>query len=154
MYQTKYQLSDKRNRLEQALGQVMGRSGQMISWFTKVYFPSPEQDKAEISKSWNKYYQDCLQSVEGNLFREITKAYREKNIPRFTELVVQSRQMLKKGIVRIQKPSGYDPELWANNTDCISYRYLTSEIDRMSGSSDFDKAISDSQVENEVSTKW
>ncbi len=129
-------MESKQDRLARIeAGEVMFTDPDEIKWFLNVYKPMPEWEKAELKKAWDKYFKDCGNSVEAQLFREVRKAYKEKDMVRFNDLVDQAREMLSNGIVPISKPAGYDPMIWENAQWAHEWRMLKSELKKSDTSS-------------------
>lgn len=98
-----------------------------IKWFINVYSKMPPYEKEEIQNQWNEYYRECAKSLEAQLLREIKDAYKTDSV-RFSSLVDQAHQMLKNGVLRIKRPSGYDPEIWNNAQWAHEWRMLKSQL--------------------------
>lgn len=139
MSQQKQIKANKQNRLNEILagktsllsfktGLVDVELKKQIDWFLNTYYPMPEWEKQELRAKWDKYYEQCADSVEAHLMTEMRKAMKEGNGEKFGELLKQARQMIKNGIVEIPKPSGYDPQIWDNSQWANDYRILKHEL--------------------------
>lgn len=101
----------------------------VIEWTR--YQRLPEEEKKAISDQWKEYYQAVRKTRSFEIYREISKAFKETNNPTIFSLMEENKDFLT-GEHFLKLPSfKYDPVWLAQSWDVTQYERLTESINNL-----------------------